>query len=337
MQLLAWDQGNRVYNYYERRGGTWLWAGNSRHALAPETRGRGPFDSHVNGSLVMKELRQPWNGWHSTSASIQDTVLAPGDPLRTMPLFRDRASAHDLETNVVRPGIERWNRARIEAATASGGELADVPYFMRQVLETTTVNLASSSQQSDQLDDHASLTLPVTFFLNAEALLDSIGLTPDIDNVDVPGRLYRESLRRYHFCVTDGGYRQTGDSFFAFLVPEPAFEDLNVLALLLRQRIISRRFAACLLMVDFPNPVFSERRRRLLAHVPQTALLTDGAGGAARSDLEARFVAAVEASAHPAGSPEEEFLANWRLPAASWQRAFEVRIEDYFARSPSSA
>jgi hypothetical protein len=212
MQLLAWDQGNRVYNYYERRGGTWLWAGNSRHALAPETRGRGPFDSHVNGSLVMKELRQPWNGWHSTSASIQDTVLAPGDPLRTMPLFRDRASAHDLETNVVRPGIERWNRARIEAATASGGELADVPYFMRQVLETTTVNLASSSQQSDQLDDHASLTLPVTFFLNAEALLDSIGLTPDIDNVDVPGRLYRESLRRYHFCVTDGGYRQSRPS-----------------------------------------------------------------------------------------------------------------------------
>lgn len=332
IQLVAWDEGNGVYNYYERRGGTWLWAGNSRHALAPETRGRGPFDSHVNGSLVMKELRQPWNGWHGMNASIQDTVLAPEDPLRTAPLFRDRVSAHELETSVVRPGVERWNRARIAAATASGSEFTDVRYFMRQILDTTTVNLASSSQQSDQLDDNATLTLPATFFLNVEALLDAIGLAPNIDNVVVPGRLYRQSLRRYDFTLTDGSYRQPGDSFFAFLIPEPAFEDLNVLALLLRQRIISRRFAACLLMVDFPNPIFSERRRRLLAHVPDAAPLTDRAGGPARTDLEARFVAAVEASGQPANSPEEEFLANWRLPAASWQRTFEARVEDYFGQ-----
>lgn len=37
--------------------GSWVWHGNSLHAFAPDTRGKGVFDGHVSGSLVMKELR----------------------------------------------------------------------------------------------------------------------------------------------------------------------------------------------------------------------------------------------------------------------------------------
>ncbi len=332
LQLLAWDPVNSVYNFYERRAGTWLWAGNSRHALTAGTRGLGPFDSHVNGSLVMKELRQPWNGWHSMSASIPETVLAPDDPLRELPLFRDRASAHLLELNIIRPGIQRWNRARLRAATASGdGRVTDVDTFMRQLLETTTVNLASSSQVSSLVDDSASLVLPPTFFLNVDALLGSIDLAPNITPIGVPGKLYRESLQRYAFSLTDGSFHRPGDSFFAFLVPEPAFEDLDVLAQLLQQRVISRRFAACLLMVDFPNPVFSDRRRRLLRFAPTTATRSGGPA-VDPTDLGARFVRAVEASAPAADSPEAEFLDNWALPPASVERTFEARVEDYFAQ-----
>jgi hypothetical protein len=40
-------------------------------------------------------------------------------------------------------------------------------------------------------------------------------------------------------------------------------------------------------------------------------------------------IEAVEENLHPE-SPEKEFLANWRLPAADWKAAFEKRIEDYF-------
>ena len=89
--------------------------------------------------------------------------------------------------------------------------------------------------------------------------------------------------------------------------------------------VISRKLAACLLMVDFPNPVFSRRRAALMKYVPASAATGQG-------DL-AEFVAAVErASAElPAGSPEAEFLANWRLPNNEWQRAFEKRIEEFMA------
>jgi hypothetical protein len=339
LQLIAWDTDNAVYNFYERRGGTWLWAGNSQHALLPDTRGQGPFDSHVNGSMVMKELRAPWNNWHSMNAHIREDVLAPDDPLRNEPLFLNRVPAHELELGVVRPGIDRWNRAHLKKAKSPDQQqFSDVRHFLRQVLETTTVNLVSSDQESRQVTDDAPLGLPTTFFLNTEALLDHIGLEPQITPVSVTGRLYNESLRRYDFTLTDGTYSQKGDTFFAFLVPEPAFEDISVLALLLQQKVISPRFAACLLMIDFQNPIFSTSRRRLMAYVPETARLMSASAGGVRSDLEATFVAALEAKENLApDSPEREFLANWQLPETDWKRTFEKRIEDYFAHLKQKA
>lgn len=332
LQLIAWDSANAAFNFYERRAGTWLWAGNSYHALLPDSRGQGPFDSHVNGSMVMKELRQPWNNWHSMSASIQSSVLSPNDTLRSEPLFVNRVSAHELEMSVVRPGIERWNRARLMRATsANGSTLSEVRYFFRQILESTTANLISSSQESRQVTAGGRLTLPTSFFLNTDGLLDHIGLEPQIAPVSVPGSFYLSSLKRYDFVLTDGDFSQPGDTFFAFLVPEPAFEDLHILAMLLEEKIIDRRFAACLLMVDFQNPVFSRRRRKLMSYVPEKAqLLTTGK---VRSDIAAQFVAVVEANEHATtpDSAEQEFLANWRIPEAEWEHTFVRRIEEYFS------
>src|SRR6185503_5310276 len=210
--------------------------------------------------------------------------------------------------------------------------LIDVRYFMRQVLEATTVNLISSDMQSREVTDAGTLTLPTSFFLNTEALLDIIGLEPDISVVKAPGRFYLEALQRYEFEIRDETFRQPGDTFFAFFVPEPAFEDLSVLSILVREKLISSRFAASLLMVDFPNPLFSKRRRQLGVYVPLTAVLNPA--NEIKSDIEDSFVAALEA-AEPglaAESAGKEFLSNWRLPLDQWRKSFEKRIEDYFAR-----
>jgi hypothetical protein len=329
LQVLGWDPENRVYQYYERLSGAWLWAGDSHHALEPPTRGKGPFDSHVNGSLLMKELKFPWTHWHSMSASIQEDALAPDDLLRTEPLFTQKRGAEDFEIRVVKPGITRWDKARLDKSVAADGTISDVPFLMRQVLETTTVNLASSRQESRLVREDSRLILPTTFFFNADALLDEIGLDPRLDPISVDGRLYLESLERYDFALVDEGGTawQKGDTFFAFLVPEPAFEDLDVLSQLLKKGILIPRFAACLLMVDFPNPVFSTRRQHLMRYVPDQARLANGG-----SDLPSAMVAAIEAAEvdSPVASPEREFLDNWRLPEAEWRAAFERRIERYF-------
>lgn len=329
LQVLGWDPESLVYQYYERHSGAWLWAGDSSHALEPPTRGKGPFDSHVNGSLVMKELKNPWTHWHSMIAGIQEDALAPGDPLRSEPLFAQRSGAEDLERRVVRPGITRWDEARLDKSIAADGTISNVPFLMRQVLETTTVNLASSPQQSRLVREGSPLSLPVTFFLDSDALLNEIGLQPQVGKIGVDGRRYLESLERYEFALVDDGgtMRQKGDTFFAFLVPEPAFEDVDVLSRLLGRNILTPRFGACLLMVDFPNPVFSTRRQHLMRYVPAQLKLTDGG-----SELPPAMVAAIEAAEPglPPESPEREFLANWRLSEAEWRSAFERRIERYF-------
>ena len=59
-----------------------------------------------------------------------------------------------------------------------------------------------------------------------------------------------------------------GDTHFCFLVPERAFEDQAVLREAIEIGLVTKRLAACLLMVDPWNPIFSDRRRALLRHVP---------------------------------------------------------------------
>ena len=61
-----------------------------------------------------------------------------------------------------------------------------------------------------------------------------------------------------------------GDTFFAFLVPEPAKEDLQVVFEMLRVGLLSPRFVICALMVDYPNPVYSPVRLELMKYVPDT-------------------------------------------------------------------
>ena len=49
---------------------TWVWAGNSLSALETPSRANACFDSHVNGGLVMKELKIPWMNWESSTGTI---------------------------------------------------------------------------------------------------------------------------------------------------------------------------------------------------------------------------------------------------------------------------
>jgi hypothetical protein len=324
LQVIGWDPVSTAYRFYDRRDSAWVFAGSSWDALVAPTRGKGPFDSHVNGALNMKELKIPWQNWHSEAAGIRDQILDPVDPLRTEKLWTTRSPAQELERTFVRPGITRWMQARFAACTESG-RLSRLPEFMRHVLETTTVNLTSSVAENGQLAGLDHFNLPLTFFFNSDGLLNLLGLEPDIHVPQADAGLYRECLKRFAVEVTDGAFRFPGDTHFVFVVPEPAFEDLSILEALLFSAVISRKLAACLLMVDFPNPVFSRRRAALMKYVPRSAAIGQG-------DL-AEFVTAVERASEelPPGSPEAEFLANWRLPNDGWQRAFEKRIEEFMA------
>lgn len=330
LQIFAWDPRAGAYNFYERRRGVWSWAGSSWQAVARGTRGLGPFDSHVNGATVMKELKVPWMHWHSQSAPMLDDFLAPDDPLRHDPLYRleppkGLRGAEDLEL-IVRAGIARWTQSRFDRGLVNGA-LSNAPTFWRHLLTTTTVNLTSATDRSWFLDAEDVVRLPTTFFVNADLLVTDFGIPASLGRLKADAATYQAALQRYAVKLQDGATVLDRDAFFAFAVPEASAEDRSVVAGLVERGILSRKLAASLLMVDFPNPIFSARREALLAYLPEDPKSDGGA------DVDSRFVTSVRASpgAAAAGSPEADFLGWWDRGGADWEREMALALEAYWA------
>lgn len=323
LQVVGWDPVNDAFQFYDRREQTWIWAGSSWDALEADTRGKGPFDSHVNGALTMKELKQPWINWHSMAATI-DSALAPDDLLRSEAIWRNRRGAEHLEQEVIKPNIQRWTDSRFEHRTV-GGKISRLRELMGQILETTAINLIASPDESSRLQAGEPIHLPLTFFINSDALFNLLDLSPDIAIPAIDGGLYRDCLTKFEVALTDGIHKFPGDTHFAFAVPEVAFEDIAVLKGLLGG-VITPKLAAGLLMVDFCNPVFSPRRAALIRYIPETAQV------GAPDTFATAFTRAVESGAAglSADSPEQEFLANWRLAENGWKASFEARIKGFF-------
>jgi hypothetical protein len=284
----------------------------------------------------MKELRAPWTHWHSMNGTIAREVFDRGSPLASDPMFAALTGAEDLE-KTVRFGVNRWTRSRIAHDKAGSQTLARFPGYLRQLLWTTTVNLVSSPE-SFVTPLGSRFILPTSFFIDAEAF-EFLGeeLTP-LDPLLPGGALvadeqhYRDAVAFWQLRLDEDfpdGAREKldGDTQFAFLVPERAFEDFAVLRDLVRGDAIGARLALCLMAMDFPNPVFSPRRAALLDYAPEAVAM--GSGGA---DFDARFVATIRtavAGGIAADSAEVEFLTWFDLPDPI--ASLRTRIAAYFA------
>ena len=331
VEVMAWDARSGGFNFYQTVGQStaWVFAGNSRHALAPPTRGKGPFESHLSGTFVMKELRFPWLHWHSQAANVLPSVLPADPPLTGHPWVtgRDPKGALTCELAVAKPGIRRWTRVRFQRLLGDGGVVEQPAGVLEQVLGTPSVNLISSQRESRAAQAGADVDLPQTFFVESEALTEVLGLRPPPQFVVASG-IYAGNLDRFDFRLSDGqGFRQAGDTHFAFVVPERAFEDRVVLEQALEVGLLTRRLAACLLMTDFPNPVFSARRESLLRHVPDTAVVRDGASTFSEQVAE-DVIGAAPGTAD--GSAEREFARRWAL-GEDFAPAFDDELGQYFA------
>jgi hypothetical protein len=327
LEVIAWDPVNRTFHFYQRQEGAWFWCGQSDMALTEPTRGHGPFDSHINGYPLMKELKTPWVHWHGPGLGISETAFASDDPIVTDPLFTDKDHALNFETRVVRPLAERWNVARFEKSLQNG-TLTSLPTFMRQVLEATSFNLISTHTEFTQLPGQDLADLPPTFFFDQDGLVSEIGLQVEVPALRMSGARYLALTEQHDLRVRGGSVDLPGDVPFCFTVPEPAFEDELVLKILLQRGVLSPRLAACLLMIDFANPLGSSRRAALTRHLPEAA------GTDPATNLDAVLVPALQtaAAASPDGSPEREFVTHWDLGPDAWPDVFADRLEAYLGK-----
>lgn len=301
LQVLSWDPGKGAYNFYQRRDGVWFYSGDGTHALEPPTRGRGPFDGHVNGSLVMKELRAPWLHWNSQSVPIPPEAFAPGHPILGHRLMAHLDGAEVLEIDIIQPGIDRWTEARFDRAIQAG-TLNAADTFLRQLVQTTTVNLVASDREFREVAAGVRVNVPPEILLNIEAwahLLDPLTIQ---GRVQIDGGHLLQAIDDLGIALEDpaAGFRQPGEAFFVLACPSPAFEDLSTILALIDRSVLSAGLVRAILAVDFSNPIQSSRRAGLLRHMPKTGALGTGAGS-----CEAQILAAFAAEAAARPSSDE--------------------------------
>ena len=309
LQLVAWSEVDTTFHFFERRQGRWTWAGNSMTAFDDRARGKGPCDSHINGGLVMKELKAPWAHWHSQSSSIPFELLE-GTDFGKHPGMSAIDGAELLE-NLVKAGVRHWTRSRIAKRTQN--DRISLPRELAQHLtHATSANLVGATISYPPPQGEA-LTLPVSFFLDVDtfrAVDKRLGVaTPILPTkaVAVSPEDYVGAIGELEIgVVAANGTRVPGDTTFCFVVPERAFEDVTVVDLMLREELLSARLALCILLVDFSNPVRSAQREALLRHFPEAPVELSAAA------LDAPFLASVQANAGAA--IESEFLSYWNDP-----------------------
>ncbi|HEX5375723.1 MAG TPA: hypothetical protein VFW48_06165 [Solirubrobacterales bacterium] len=351
VEVMAWDGRKGGFNYYRTilgTAGSWVWAGNSRHAWEPGTRSSGPFESHPTGNLLFKELKLPWVHWHSPRATMDPLDVEAGDAVAQHPWFDKKLGAYVLEDSVAKPAITRWNRRRL-AQVSEAAEIGEPVQVMERLLGSPeprrfTVNLVSSQESQPALAGLAQVGLPSTFFADLDVLSGVFELTRPQVPFAVSAQVYRDALAEFGVTLRDregpepgADFERTGDTHFLFVVPERAFEDVDFVRQLVRPRpeaeerqlgLVSERLAACLLMVDFPNPVFSDRRAGLLGHVP-SGPLPAGEWEAFSQSLGDAIVAAATGTAPSAA--ELEFAELWAAEEG-WKEVANQRLGAYYER-----
>jgi hypothetical protein len=246
--------------------------------------------------------------------------------------FADKEGAETFETQAVIPAIKRWNRLRLEEMSASGS-VTNVRLLLRSFVGTPTVNLVSSRADAESVLDEGAprdFVFPRAFLADTECLSGVLGLAaPTDEQCTVSGALYRDVLASHGVTLRlDGGtpvLDPPNDTHFVFVVPERAFEDIDIVRGAVERGLLSWRLAACLLMVDFPNPVFSPRRERLLSHMPETA---------PTNELEDAIANAILGSDESAGegTPEREFKELFEV-GDEWQTRFNEMLMEYYAKA----
>ena len=345
LQVIGYDQSKNVFNFYQfisnegQPTRTWVWSGDSTWSGRPQSAGQGCFSCHINGALNMKELVPPWNNWGSPDA----TISAGNIPAAVAQdrLYTALSGADVLQNNF--QGLQSRYTQRLIASSIKDGTVSNVGVLLNRLINTTTVNFQSSHAKPVDTTD---VEVPPDFFIFHSALtMPQINL-PAMPTLKISRSMHDAFVSQHKLALQqlDGGskvaYQQLGTTFFAFFVPVPAFEDMIAIRELINQKVIDANFAASVLLVDFPNPVFSVQRSSLMKYARQIQTAKVLASGSPNPNgVPAQFIALVTAAAgsqppckpSTLGSctPEQQFL--FFAAKSDWQQRAKDQIDRYFA------
>lgn len=365
LQVISWDPQKRKFNYYELNyKNNWSWAGDSSNARQPQFMGKGCFDCHHNGSVIMKELKRPWNNWQSELATIDLSVLP--EMIATDSNLANLIGANVLEKDI-NGGVSQYYNAWLDTHISEDvTTVTEVAELLRHLTTTTSVNFESNNPSPTNTE----VVPPQNFFLFNDALSQVTGDVFGDAGYNFPNTIsfdtnqFKQTIENKGFALRDCkrkpntnecepgtvAYEQKGTTFNPFFIPVPSNEDNFVITNLWngrfqvirgnqRQNItfISDKFAAAVLMVDFQNPVFSPVRSSLQTYAEKLDTATIDDRGV--SNIPALFVAEIEAvvkNQPPCSvdnldscSAEQQFIHTWKLSDATWKSKVNQRIQSY--------
>ncbi|ERF76404.1 hypothetical protein EPUS_06962 [Endocarpon pusillum Z07020] len=210
LQVASWD--TKTFRFYERnpvqnnqfqtpdgynRIG-WIFQGMSTNAFEQETAYLGPWNGHVNGALVMKELHKPWLHWITDNNNFvtrlsdknqEDFLAAPyltDQSAKT--IFSGVSSAESMEI-IVENGVSKWYNQRramdfLDSAKKPLNRPSNVKRWMSHLLLTTTTNIVPASSLNEQS------FAPANHFYDEE-MLSQYSKTGLMEGIDIPDFLFR--------------------------------------------------------------------------------------------------------------------------------------------------
>jgi len=355
IEIVSFDDQSKEYNYYllepqiEASNDSpfvWAWAGKTSLAQKPQTIGQGCFRCHHNGVPIMREIELPWSNWQSQRANISAQFLP--EEVASENFFLQRRGAEIFE-QVIRSNFQsyysNWLRSRFRK-DGNTINISDVDEMLRHLTTNTTLNFKSSDVQSDGKNTSPAnsdiIGIPPNDTFLADTLLQTtLKLDYSPLTVRLPRKDYDEYLKNHEFKLvgtkgflrdSEKAYESPGDTYFAFYVPQVGAEDIYVTQKLLQSKILTDKFVASVLMVDYQNPLFSKKRASLQKYAKE---ITTGKIAGGVSSVPADFAAKIkETKPDPCNannfdtcSAESQFLYTWELPDDQWKQVTADRLK----------
>ncbi|KAJ6078671.1 hypothetical protein N7467_008424 [Penicillium canescens] len=201
VQVASWDE--KTFHYYaiedingDKENRKWTYQGNAYNAFTDgssyDMSYLGPFNGHVNGPCIMKEIHDPWYHWKTDRTDLKQCLSADqAKRFKQLPylspsswnLLGNVNSAEGLEGDIINVLVTRWFQLHHDNDFKENNgkyksEPANLHRWMAHLLLTTTINIATGAKVVTFFAENPSANAlpfraPHDLFMNFELLLQS--------------------------------------------------------------------------------------------------------------------------------------------------------------------
>lgn len=314
IELIAWDNVKKLFNFYELigtgAGAQWFYRGDSADVLADNAllylNPQSPkFGStlrcsacHTSGGPIMKELAAPHNDWWTKSRPLNfgnNTVSS--EVAKWVQKLED---ASDLSQSV-KVGIDLLESS---PQYQEAKQKFSLQATLRPLFCETEINLESDIVPMDQ----ASSLVQISSASIVNPILAK-------GSISIASSAYKQLLNLSEMQFPETNRK---DADHGWLVPVKGHSDLIATESLIKNGIITDEFVADVLAIDFENPLFSSKRCGLLRLIPSEGL--------------ANFPERLKSSSLPEA---RELYENLTIPTRT--RSFHVqKAQDFLTKTQSA-